>query len=96
MTFNVDGDAARKFAAAPLEDRRKVELLHSLRPPELAQPPPAALAGDHGRGRRHPGRRRGGWLRGRRCGWTGGETGETERRALQEASAGGGHRPVSA
>jgi len=39
ITINVDADAAPTFAAAPPEDRRKVELLLSLRLRELVQGP---------------------------------------------------------
>ncbi len=39
ITINVDADAARTFAAAPPEERRKVELLLSLRLRELVQGP---------------------------------------------------------
>jgi len=39
ISINVDAGAARSFAAAPPEDRRKVELLLSLRLRELVQGP---------------------------------------------------------
>ena len=43
ISINVDADAARSFDAAPPEDRRKVELLLSLRLRELVQYPPRSL-----------------------------------------------------
>jgi len=45
ISINVDADAARTFAAAPPEDRRKVELLLSLRLRELVQRPARSLRG---------------------------------------------------
>jgi len=45
ISINVDADAARSFHAAPPEDRRKVELLLSLRLRELVQRPPRSLRG---------------------------------------------------
>lgn len=39
ITINVDADAARTFTAAPPDERRKVELLLSLRLRELVQGP---------------------------------------------------------
>lgn len=43
ISINVDADTARTFTAAPPEDRRKVELLLSLRLRELVQRPPRPL-----------------------------------------------------
>ena len=43
ISINVDADAAFTFAAAPPEQRRKVEVLLSLRLQELVQCPPRPL-----------------------------------------------------
>jgi hypothetical protein len=44
ISIHVDHDTARVFSAAPPEERRKLELLLSLRLRELIDQPPRALS----------------------------------------------------